>query len=102
MAKPPSSRYVSPSSPNPVNSAIFFNGLLKEVERPKYLPSQIIALMREEGYARFNMHDHTQLWKKLEGKNPGKGYGVLVAKTWYWYDRWVDEVRKYCANRGEF
>ena len=76
--------------------------VLKEVERPKYLPSKIIALMREEGYARFNMHDHIQLWKKLEGKNPGKGYGVLVAKTWYWYDRWVDEVRKHCENRGEF
>lgn len=74
---------------------------LKEVERPKHLPSKIVKLMNEEGYARFNMHHHTQFWKKMNGKNSGKGYGVLVAGTWYWYDRWVDEVRKYCADNKE-
>ena len=65
--------------------------LLKEVERPKHLPGEIVTLMREEGYSHFNMHHHTLLWKKLDGKNPGKGYGVLVARTWYWYDRWMNE-----------
>ena len=35
------------------------------------------------------------------GRILGKGYGVLVASTWYWYDRWVDEVRKYCADNEE-
>ena len=74
---------------------------LKEVERLKYLPGEIVELMREEGYAGFNMRHHTLLWKKLDAKNPGKGYGVQVSKTWYWYDRWVDEVRKQCgANEG--
>ena len=72
--------------------------LLKEVERSKHLPSKIVTLMHEEGYAHFNMHQHTLLWKRLDGKNPGKGYGVLVAGTWYWYDRWVDEVRKHCED----
>ena len=57
--------------------------------------------MRQEGYVRFNMHHHTQLWKKMDAKNPGKGYGVEVAKTWYWYDRWVDEVRKHCAENSD-
>ena len=72
---------------------------LKEVERSKHLPSKIVALMHKEGYPRFNMHCHTQLWKQLDGKNPGKGYGVLVASTcWYWYDRWVDEVRRHCTE----
>ena len=47
------------------------------------------------------MHHHTQLWKELDGKNPGKGYGVLVAHTWYWYDQWMDEVRKHCADNKE-
>ena len=56
--------------------------LLKEVERPKHLPGAIVTLMRVEGYTHFSMHHHTQLWKKLDGKNPGKGYGVLVAHTW--------------------
>ena len=70
----------------------------KEVERPKHLPGQIVELMRGEGYAGFNMHHHTQLWKELDAKNPGKGYGVQVAGHWYWYDRWIDVVRRHCAG----
>ena len=75
--------------------------MLKEVERPKRLPSEVVALMQEEGLVRFNLHHHAQLWKKLDGKNPGKGYGVAIAKTWYWYERWIDEVRKHCLENKE-
>ena len=75
--------------------------LLKEVEKPKHLPGEIVKLMKEEGYTRFNMHHHTQLWKKMDGRNPGKGYGVWVAGTWYWYGQWVDEVRKHCSENEE-
>ena len=74
---------------------------LKEVERPKYLPSQIVKTMNEEGFPRFNIYHHTQLWKNLDAKNPGKGYGILVAKAWYWYERWVDEVRRHCSDNRE-
>ena len=74
--------------------------VLKEVERPKYLPGRVVALMQEEGFVRFTMHNHTQLWKILNGKNPGKGYGVAIANTWYWYERWVDIVRRHCTEHG--
>ena len=70
--------------------------LLKEVERPKYLPSQIVDLMREEGHSSFSMYNHTKLWKQMDAKNPGKGYGVQVANAWYWYERWIDIVRAHC------
>ena len=77
--------------------------IVKEVERPKFLPSNIVALMEEEGYPRFKMHDHTQLWRQLEGKNPGKGYGALVGNTWYWYESWKDEVARHCeANKESY
>jgi len=69
---------------------------LKEVERAKYLPSEIVGLMKVEGFPGFSMHSHTQLWKQFDGKNPGKGYGVQVAHTWYWYERWVEQVREHC------
>ena len=73
----------------------------KEVERPKTLPDQIVDLMRREGYSKFNMHHHTLLWKEKDAKNPGKGYGVMVANTWYWYEWWVGVVRDHCsANSG--
>ena len=51
---------------------------LKEVERAKHLATEIVELMRAEGYALFNMYHHTKLWKQLDAKNPGKGFGVTV------------------------
>jgi Protein of unknown function (DUF3644) len=35
--------------------------LIKETERPKFLPSKIVAMMKKEGYTRFKQHHHTQL-----------------------------------------
>ena len=75
--------------------------MVKEVERPKYLPGKVVKLMREEGYLRFSMHHHTNLWKKLDAKKSDHRYGVLVSGKWYWYARWVDEVREHCATSGE-
>lgn len=66
--------------------------LLKEVERQKYLPSQIVAKVREAGYPNFNMHDHTKLAQQLAARAPAKGYGVSVANAWYWYDIWLEKV----------
>ncbi|HEX3485747.1 MAG TPA: DUF3644 domain-containing protein [Micropepsaceae bacterium] len=66
--------------------------LLKEVERPKFLPTQIVAKAKAAGYPSFMMHDHTLLAKQLDARNSGKGYGVSVANTWYWYQNWFDKV----------
>jgi len=77
--------------------------VLKEVERPKYLPGQIVQRMQKEGFVGFSMHHHTQLWKKMDGRKSGKGYGVMVAKTWYWYERWIGVVRQHCVeNRKRY
>ena len=73
----------------------------KEVERPKYLPGKIVQLMKQDGFAEFEIHHHTQLWKTLGAKQPSKGYGVQVETTWYWYERWVDEVRKHCKANAD-
>jgi hypothetical protein len=77
--------------------------VVKETEKPKWLPSQIVKKMKEEAFPRFGMHQHTELWKGRDAKNSSKGYGVSIAKTWYWYDPWVDEVRDYCkANPATY
>lgn len=70
--------------------------VIKETERPKHLPKQVVEAMQSSGCPKFTMHDHTQLWKQADAKNPAKGLGVLVVKTWYWYDTWVDQVRAHC------
>lgn len=75
--------------------------VIKETERPKWLPSAIVARMKADGFSWFGMQHHTELWKKMDAKLPGKGFGVQVAKTWYWYDSWVEEVRKHCESTAE-
>ena len=50
----------------------------KDREKPKYLPSKVVKEIQKLGYTRFGQHRHTQLWKKEDGKNPSKGFGVEV------------------------
>ena len=77
--------------------------LIKETERPKYPAGYVVQTMRDEGYPKFNMYHHIQLWKKLDGKNPAKGYGVTVVKNWYWYESWLKIVRTHCEeNRDKY
>jgi hypothetical protein len=75
--------------------------VIRETERPKWLPSQIVAILKGEGFPRFGIKHHTDLWRSLDAKNPSKGFGVQIAKTWYWYDSWIAEVRKYCNENAE-
>lgn len=74
--------------------------VIKETERPKYLPKGIVELMKHEGFSQFTMHSHTNLWKQMDAKNPAKGWGVQVQKAWYWYESWVDQVRQHCRDNA--
>ncbi len=77
--------------------------VIRETERPKWLPSQVVAKIKAEGFPRFGMSHHTDLWKEGDAKSSSKGYGVQIAKTWYWYDVWLAEVRKHCnENAGTY
>ena len=50
--------------------------IIKEKDKKKYLPSQIVQLMKDEGYS-FKMHTHTLLWKEMDAKNPSNNYGKI-------------------------
>lgn len=79
-----------------------FNIALKEVEKKKFLPSEIVNQMKAEGWDRFTMDSHTKLWKKLDAKIPAKGYGtVAVGKTWCWYETWLNRVREECEQHPQ-
>lgn len=73
----------------------------KDRERPKFLPGSICKIMQAEGYPKFKIYNHTVLWKKNGGKNPAKGYGVPLEGNWYWYENWLEIVRKHCRDAGE-
>lgn len=66
--------------------------LLKETEKPKYRPTEIVAKVKAADFPQFAIFDHTQLVKQLDARNPGNGYGVEVAGQWYWYDGWFEKV----------
>jgi len=72
----------------------------KDVEKPKTAATQIVNMMRAEGYPKFTMAQHTALWKSEDGKNPGKGYGIKLGSQWWWYDRWIEVVRKHCQTNA--
>lgn len=76
--------------------------LLKETEKKKFKPIDIIRLMQQEGYVRFRQHDHTQLWKGLNAMQPLSGFGVwLRPKDWWWYENWIERVRAHCEEHKE-
>ena len=49
---------------------------IREVEKQKYRPGQIVKMMQMSGYLRFNMIHHTELWQGLRAKDVSKGYGT--------------------------
>lgn len=74
----------------------------KEVERPKYRPTDVVRAVREAGFSKFRvMPEHSSMWKSEDAKNPAKGYGVDVQGAWYWYQSWVDRCLELCKQAGE-
>jgi hypothetical protein len=70
-------------------------------EKPKFSPSQVIKEIQSRGFANFKMYQHICFWKEYDGKNPSKGFGSKVVKTWYWYQNWIDFVYEK-LSKGEF
>ena len=75
--------------------------LVKETERPKFRPGDIVKQLRKEGYAKFTIPQHTDIWKEYDAKNSSKGYGTEVSGQWYWYQNWIDFVRLVCQEAGD-
>jgi hypothetical protein len=71
---------------------------LKETEKAKYKPGTIVKQMRAEGFTKFSMKQHTDLWKQKDAKNPKHQLGVQVEGTWFWYEAWLSDVRKHCQS----
>ncbi len=75
--------------------------IIRDREKPKFLPTEVVDKMKAKGFKGFGMHQHTQLWKKLNAKDEAKGFGVSVAGFWYWYDNWIKEVERFCLEHKD-
>lgn len=69
-------------------------------EKPKFSATQVMNKIKELGFKSFGMHQHTVFWKQHNGKDPAKGFGTNVVKTWYWYQNWIDYVYKTLISEG--
>ncbi|MET4734256.1 hypothetical protein ABIE64_002991 [Thalassospira sp. MBR-102] len=79
--------------------------LLKEIDKRRYTATQIVSAINNSGYPNFKMHHHTLLWQSLDAKQPGLGYGKPgdYARTWVWFDRWLERVKEHCdENRDRY
>ncbi len=98
--------------PNQAHSAITFhktndpetellNTYIKETEKPKFKPKEIVMLMNKKGYTHFTMHKHTMLWKENDARRVGLGYGIMISGSWYWYMKWVEFVEEHLKKENE-
>lgn len=73
---------------------------LKLVDKRRYTSSEVVRTIQAEGFPRFTMHWHTQLCRTLSAKDPAKGFGRQgdYAKTWVWFDNWLERVRAHCQE----
>ena len=80
--------------------------LVKELEKKKYLPTEIVKEVQDGGYPRFTQHQHTLLVRETKSRDATKPWGTFVdirKKDWRWYGSWLAEVLAYCqANRDRF
>lgn len=74
--------------------------VIKETEKEKFLPGKVVELMKNGGYPWFGMQLHTDLWQSKKARDITKGFGCWLdgGKSWRWYDKWVEEVRTWCAE----
>lgn len=89
--------FISPGSDEAQKLNVTY-AAIKETEKEKFKPGTIVKMMKEMGYPKFGMTQHTNLWQEYDARNPGKGYGVWVEKQWFWYKRWIDVVEKHCRE----
>ena len=73
----------------------------KEVEKPKYRPTDVVNEVKKAGFTRFRVQpEHLCLWRQEDAKNPAKGYGIEIQGAWYWYQSWVDRCIELCKAAG--
>jgi hypothetical protein len=77
--------------------------IVKDKEKIKYSAGDIWKGMQKIGHKKFGVYQHTKLWQTENAKDPAKGYGITIVKTWYWYDSWKSFVIKHCEeNKDEY
>ncbi len=95
---------VPTDSPNVNEASQIFT---KNAELTKYIPSEVVKEMNKAGFLDFRMHEHSVLKQKFKPQHTpktndkGGKYGIWIGKYWFYYQSWLDEIKKYCHENGE-
>jgi histidinol phosphatase-like PHP family hydrolase len=73
----------------------------KEVEKTKYRAKSVVAAVKNAGFTKFRITEHTVLWKNEDAKNEKKGYGVNIEGTWFWYNNWIEKCIELCSQEAD-
>lgn len=76
---------------------------MKEVDKERFTAGRIVEIVQERGFPNFSMYNHTQLWRRLDGKNPDNKFGKVgdYANSWVWYKTWLDRVILHCEEQND-
>ncbi len=64
----------------------------EETEKQKFSATLVVQKVREAGFKNFGIYQHILFWRRYDAKNPNRGFGTIVVKTWYWYQNWIDYI----------
>jgi len=75
---------------------------IKEIEKKKYFPKEIVKMMNNIGYPKFTMNSFITLWKEKNARIDPQ-YAVCLGGRWFWYELWINVVKNHCeVNKDEF
>ncbi len=86
------------------------NVLVKKVAKKKLSETEVINLIKKNGYKKFNKTAHQNFWKERwpnanirNSDINAKDYGeFIMSNIWMWYeDSWIPEVMQYCENNRD-
>ena len=83
--------FIDPESPLAKNVSKEY-WVKEDREKSKFLRKHVLAVIKAAGYNNFGPSQHTEFWRRHDGKKPAKGFGVEVCGTWYWYQKWIDFI----------
>lgn len=74
--------------------------VIKDREKQKYLPGQIVNMLKAKGYVKLNMHHFVQCWKKMNARKDNTYGCKFGGKEWYWYANFIPVVEEYCKENN--
>ena len=74
--------------------------VFKEIQKARYTERDIVEKMAGLGFKKFTTSKHRALWRGMNAKAKGKGFGQAgdYKGSWIWFETWITLVEKHCRE----